>query len=90
MSERPQWHLDVETAKQECRTCLDKWLIQIERLRQLVENSDAFAPDALRVSVEESMPDMQRAARASIARLQILVQIRAGDMHYRESSERAD
>ena len=87
MSERPQWHLDVETAKQECRTCLDKWLIQIERLRQLVENSDAFAPDALRVSVEESMPDMQRAARASIARLQILVQIRAGD---RESSERAD
>ena len=87
MSETPQWHLDVETAKRECRTCLDKWQGQIERLRQLVENSDGFAPDALRVSFEESMPDMQRAARAAIARLQILVQIRTGDMHYYESEE---
>jgi hypothetical protein len=90
MSERPQLHLDVETAKRECRTCFDKWQEQIERLRQLVENSDAFAPDALRVSFEESIPDMKRAAQASIARLQILVQIRAGDMHYGGSEERAD
>jgi hypothetical protein len=90
MSEGPQWHLDVETAKRECRTCLDKWNTQIERLRQLVENSDAFAPDALRVSFEESIPDMTRAAQASIARFQILVQIRAGDMHYGGSEERID
>ncbi|HYW36905.1 MAG TPA: hypothetical protein VE957_02235 [Terriglobales bacterium] len=90
MSERPQWHLDVETAKRECRTCLDKWQGQIERLRQLVENSDAFAPDALRVSFEESIPDMTRAAQASIARLQILIQIRAGKVNYGGSEERID
>jgi hypothetical protein len=90
MSEKPQWHLDVETAKRECRTCLDKWQVQIERLRQLVENSDAFAPDALRVSFEGSMPDMKRAAQAAIARFQILMQIRASDMQYGESDERAE
>jgi hypothetical protein len=84
MSERPPWHLDVETAKGECRLCLVKWQEQIERLRQLVENSDSFAPDALRVSFEESMPEMKRAAQAAIARLQILVQIRAGEMRYHE------
>jgi hypothetical protein len=90
LSERPQWHLDVDTAKRECRTCLDKWQGQIERLRQLVDNSDAFAPDALRVSFEKSLPDMTRAAQAAIARLQILIQIRAGDMHYGGSEERID
>jgi hypothetical protein len=84
MSERPLWHLDAETAKRECRTCLDKWQGQIERLRQLVENSDAFAPDALRVSFEESMPEMKRAAQAAIARFQILVQIRAGTMRWHQ------
>jgi len=90
IGEEPQWHLDVETAKRECRICLEKWQGQIERLRQLVENSDGFAPDALRVSFEESMPDMKRAAGAAIARFQILVQIRAGDMHYGGSEERAE
>jgi hypothetical protein len=89
MSKRPQWHLDADTAKRECRTCLDKWQGQIERLRQLAENSDAFTPDALRVSFEESMPDLRRAAQAAIARFQILVQIRAGEMHY-GSEEQAD
>jgi hypothetical protein len=84
VSERPPWHLDAETAKRECRTCLDKWQGQIERLRQLVEDSDAFAPDALRVSFEESMPEMKRAAQAAIARFQILVQIRAGEMRWHE------
>lgn len=89
MSERPAWHLDVETAKLECRTCLEKWQEQIERLRRLVENSDSFAPDALRMSFEDSLPEMTRAAQAAIARFQILVQIRAGDMHY-GSEEQAD
>jgi hypothetical protein len=89
MSKRPQWHLDADTAKRECRTCLDKWQRQIERLRQLVDNSDAFSPDALRVSFEESVPDMRRAAQAAIARFQILVQIRAGEMRY-GSEEQAD
>jgi hypothetical protein len=89
MSERPQWHLDVETAKRECRTCLDKWEVQIGLLRLLVENSDSFAPDALRMSFEDSMPEMKRTAQAAIARFQILVQIRAGDMQY-GSEEQAD
>jgi hypothetical protein len=84
MSEKPLWLFDVETAKQECRICLDKWQAQIERLRQLVEDSDSFAPDALRVSFEESMPDLKRAAQAAIARLQILVHIRAGTIRWHE------
>ncbi len=87
MSERPQWHLDVETAKRECRTSLDKWQGQIERLRQLVENSDAFSPDALRVSFEESLPDMKRSAQAAIARFQIFLQIRAGEMHWHDEHQ---
>jgi hypothetical protein len=33
------------------------------------------------------MPDLKRAAQAATARFQILVQIRAGDMHYGESEE---
>lgn len=89
-SEKPNWHLDVETAKVECRTCLDKWQRQIERLRQLVDNSDSFAPDALRVSFEDSMPEMKRAAQAAMARCQILIQIRAGDMHYSGDDERTN
>ena len=84
MSEKPLWHLDVETAKQECRTCLDKWEVQIGLLRLLVENSDSFAPDALRISFEDSMPEMKRAAQAAIARVQILVQIRAGTMRWHQ------
>lgn len=84
VNERPPWHLDVETAKRECRICLEKWQGQIQRLRQLVENSDSFSPEALRMSFEESMPDMKRAAQAAIARFQILLQIRAGDMHWHD------
>ena len=84
MNHKPPWLLDVETAKQECRLTFDKLVAQIEGLRQLVEDSDSFAPDALRVSFEESMPDLKRAAQAAIARLQILVHIRAGTIRWRE------
>jgi hypothetical protein len=84
MNQKPPWLFDVETAKQECRLTLDKLVAQIEGLRQLVEDSDSFAPDALRVSFEESMPDLKLAAQAAIARLQILVHIRAGTILWRE------
>jgi hypothetical protein len=84
MNQKPPWLFDVETAKQECRLTLDKLVAQIDGLRQLVENSDSFAPDALRVSFEESMPDLKRAAQAAIARFQILVHIRAGTILWRE------
>jgi hypothetical protein len=48
-----------------------------------VEDSDSFAPDALRVSFEERMPDLNRAADGAIARLQILVHVRAGTILWR-------
>ena len=84
VNERPTWHLDVSVAKRECRTCLEKWQGQIQRLRQLAEDSDSFSPEALRVSFEESMPDMKRAAQAAVARFQILLQIRAGTMRWHD------
>ena len=84
MNQKPPWLFDVKTAKQECRLTLDKLVAQIEGLRQLVEDSDSFAPDALRVSFEESMPDLKQAAQATIARVQILVHIRAGTILWRE------
>ncbi len=64
MSEKPQWHLDTETAKRECRETLDKWQAQISGLRQLVEHSDEFTPPAFRQSVEDHMPELRRAVGA--------------------------
>jgi hypothetical protein len=83
MNQPPPWLFDVDVAKQECRICLDKLTEQIGRLRQLVDDSDSFAPDALRVSFEEAIPDMSLAGRAVIARLQILAHIRAGTIIWR-------
>jgi len=92
MSDRPLWHLDVETAKRECQLTLVKCEAQIRGLRQLVKDSDSFTPEALRVSFEDSVPDMKRAAQAAIARFQILLQIRAGTMRRceDESKEASD
>jgi len=83
MNQPPPWLFDVETAKQECRVCLDKLTEQIGRLRQLVEDSDSYAPDALRVSFEQAVPDLKRAGQAAIARLQILTHLRAGTIVWR-------
>lgn len=92
MSEKPQWLFDTETAKQECRVCLDKLAEQIGRLRQLVDDSDSFAADALRVSSVERMPELTGAARAAVARMQILVGIRSGTIAWRgeEPKEKTD
>lgn len=84
MSERPQWHLDTETAKRECRETLDKWQVRISQLRHLVEHSNEFTPPAFRQSVEDHMPELSRATMAAVARLQIYVQILNGEMHWRE------
>jgi hypothetical protein len=78
MNQPPPWLFDLDVAKQECRVTLDKLSDQVERLRQLVEDSDSYAPDALRVSFEQAVPDLSLAGRAVIARLQILAHIRAG------------
>jgi len=71
--------LDVETGKRECQITLRKWEAQMRCLRQLVKDSDSFTPDALRISCEDSVPGMNRAAQTAIARFQILLQIRAGN-----------
>ena len=83
MNQPPPWLFDVDVAKQECRICLDKLTEQIGRLRQIVEDSDSYAPDALRVSFEQAVPDLKRAGQAAIARLQILAHIRAGTIVWR-------
>jgi len=84
MSEKPAWHLDVDTAQQECRTCLDKWQTLTNRIRKMVEEHEEYAPDAFKASILELMPDCVRAANAAVARLQIMVQIKCGEMRYHE------
>ena len=84
---RGEIQMDVEVAKRECRICLDECQVQIERLRQLVEDCDALVPDILRVSCEKSVPGMRRAAKAAIVRLQIVVQLRADNMRCDDSGD---
>ncbi len=69
MSEKPQWHLDVETAQQECRVCFDKWQALTTRIRKMVEEHEEYAPDAFKASILEVMPEYVRAANAAVARL---------------------
>jgi hypothetical protein len=64
MNQPPPWLFNVDVAKQECRVTLDKLSDQVGRLRQLVEDSDSFAPDALRVSFAEEVLDLSLAGRA--------------------------
>jgi hypothetical protein len=80
MSDRPQWHLDVETARRECRVCFAKWQALTSRIRKMVEEHEEYAPQAFKASVLELMPDYVRAANAAVARLQIMVQIKCGEM----------
>jgi hypothetical protein len=81
-SEKPQWHLDVETAQQECRVCLDKWQALTSRIRKMVEEHEEYTPDAFKASILELMPDYVRAANAAVARLQIMIQIKCGEMRF--------
>jgi len=84
MSEKPAWHLDVETAQRECRTCLDKWQALTNRIRKMVEEHEEYVPDAFKSSVMALLPDYVRAANAAVARLQIMVQIKCGEMRFHE------
>jgi hypothetical protein len=83
MNQPPPWLFDLGVAKQECHRTLDKLSDQVGRLRQLVEDSDSYAPDALRVSFEQAVPDLKRTGQAAIARLQILTHLRAGTIIWR-------
>ncbi len=90
MSEKPQWHLDVGTAQQECRVCFDKWQDLTTRIRKMVEEHEEYAPDAFKASILEVMPEYVRAANAAVARLQIMVQIKSGEMRFHEDDERPE
>jgi hypothetical protein len=81
-SEKPQWHLDVETAHRECRVCFAKWQTLTSRIRKMVEEHAEYAPDAFKASILEFMPEYTRAANAAVARLQIMVQIKCGEMRF--------
>jgi hypothetical protein len=86
MTEKPQWHLDVETAERECRVCFAKWQALTNRIREMVEEHEGYAPDAFKASILELMPDYMRAANAVVARLQIMTQIKSGEMRFHEGS----
>ncbi len=82
MTDGHQWLLDVDTAQQECQVCFAKWQTLTTRMLKMVEEHEEYAPDAFKASVLELMPDYVRAANAAIARLQIMVQIKCGEMRF--------
>jgi hypothetical protein len=84
MSEKPQWHLDVGTAQQECRVCFDKWEALTARIRKVVEAHEEYEPEVFRASILELMTEYVRSANAAVARLQIMTQIKCGEMGYHE------
>ena len=81
-NERPQWHLDVKTAQRECRVCFAKWQALTSRIRKMVEEHEKYEPEAFKASILELLPDYVRTANAAVARLQIMVQIKCGEMRF--------
>jgi hypothetical protein len=79
-NERPQWHLDVKMAQRECRETLDKWETFTTRIRKIVKEHKEYAPDAFKASILDLLPEYVRAANAAVARLQIMVQTKCGEM----------
>jgi hypothetical protein len=83
MSNGHQWLLNnLETAQQECRVCFAKWETLTTRIRKMVEEHEEYAPDAFKTSILELLPEYVRAANAAVARLQIMVQIKCGEMKF--------
>ena len=80
MTDGHQWLLNVETAQRECQVCIAKWQTLTTRMLKMVEEHEEYAPDAFKASVLELMPEYVRAANAAVARLQIMVQIKCGEM----------
>ena len=79
-----------KTAQQECRECFDKWQELTARIRKMVEAHEEYAPDAFKASILEVMPEYVRSANAAVARLQIMTQIKCGEMGYHEDDERPE
>ena len=78
------WHPDLDLAIRETCLCLDTWQSQMNWLRELVAQHETFTPDAFRASLEEMMPEFQRATRAAASSLQIMAQIKSGEVGYHE------
>jgi hypothetical protein len=87
MSETPAWRLDVEMAAKECRVCFEKWQAQMNRLRKLLEQHETYTPEAFKASLEETMPEFRSATLAAVSGLQIMAQIKSGEMGYHEDEE---
>jgi hypothetical protein len=86
MTDGHQWLLNLETAQQECQECFAKWQTFTTRIQKVVEEHEEYAPDAFKASVLELLPEYVRAANAAVARLQIMVQIKCGEMKVRGDS----
>jgi hypothetical protein len=86
MSEMPTWHLDLDLAIGEANSCFGKWQSQMDRLRELVRQHETYAPDAFTTPLLQMMPEFRRATLAAIARLQIMAQIKSGEMRCREDA----
>ena len=82
MSNGHQWLLNLETAQRECRECFAKWQTLTTRIRKMVKEHEEYAPDAFKASILELMPEYMRTANAAVARLQIMVQIKCGEMRF--------
>ncbi len=82
MSERPSWHLNVDTAERECRVCFAKWKALAKRMQKMIEEHKEYTPEAFKASIQELLPEYTRAASAAVARLQILVQIKCAEMRF--------
>ncbi|MGA2431485.1 MAG: hypothetical protein ABSH13_23520 [Candidatus Acidiferrum sp.] len=66
---------DFLTAQEECRVCMTKCKGEWEGLLALVEQAPQFTAGAFAQSVDDRMPKLQRATRASLARLSIFLQV---------------
>ena len=64
--------------------CFEKWEAITARMLLLIEKREQYAPEAFKASVLELMPEYARAANAAVARLQILSQIKCGEMRFNE------
>jgi hypothetical protein len=80
MTDGHRWLLNLETAQQECQECFAKWQTLTIRMLKMVEDHEEYAPDAFKASVLELLPEYVRAANSAVARLQIMAQIKCGEM----------
>jgi hypothetical protein len=67
----PARHMDG-LSDRDCQVALNHWEAHIGRLRILVERSEEFSPPVFVKNVDESMPELRRAAMAVVMCNQVL------------------